>query len=168
MTELYDTDITIPKVIILGIFGNHKVTESDLQENTLNLILQELGQIPNRILIPTEGYSSIYIQSWAESLHIPFQLFQSDWIKNGKIAQILRDDRIQKECTHALVFLSPKSNKLEKLAEKMAKKGKTVFTSSCHTQELQQLCVERPQKKALEPCHKLGKRKEQLFQQYQK
>lgn len=143
MSILDDTDIRIPEVIVLGIFGNHKVTESDLQENTLNLILQELGQIPNRILIPTEGISSIYIQSWAESLRIPFQLFQADWVKNGKIAQILRDDRIQKECTHALVFLSPRSNKLEKMSERLAKKGKIVFTSSCHTQELQQLCVQK-------------------------
>lgn len=162
MPILDDSEIKIPDVIVLGIFGSHKVSESDLQENTLNLILQELGQMPNKILIPTEGISSIYIQAWAETFHIPFQLLHSDWVKNGKIAQILRDDRIQKDCTHALVFLSPRSNKLEKMAERMAKKGKTVFTSSFHTQELQQLCVEDPQKKALEPCHKSDKRTGQL------
>lgn len=158
MSTLEDTEIKIPEVIILGVFGNHKITESDLQENTLNLILQELGQIPNRILIPTEGISSIYIQSWAETLNIPTQLFQADWIKNGKIAQILRDDRIQKECTHALVFLSPKSNKLEKMAEKMAKKGKVVFTSSYCTQELQQLCVQKKHQE-LKEHYKCGNRK---------
>jgi hypothetical protein len=131
--ELYE-----PQVIVVGVFGNtNKVSESDLQENTLTLILQELKRMPDKILIPSEGNSSIYIDSWAEALHIKTQIFQADWARNGKIAQIIRDDRIAKECTHALVFLSQKSTKLEKFAEKLCKKGKVVFTSS-HNQTLTQ------------------------------
>lgn len=133
-----------PSVVVIGIFGNtNKVSEADLQENTLTLILQELGRIPDKVLIPSEGNSSIYIDSWAESLHIKTQTFQADWMRNGRIAAVLRDDRIQKECTHALVFLSSKSTKLEKLAEKLCKKGKTVFTSS-QNQTLTQLEISLP------------------------
>lgn len=128
-----------PQVIVVGVFGNtNKVSEQDLQENTLTLILQELGRIPDKVLIPSEGNSSIYIDSWAEALRIKRQIFQADWARNGRIAQIIRDDRIAKECTHALVFLSQKSTKLEKMAEKLCKKGKTVFTSS-HNQTLCEL-----------------------------
>jgi hypothetical protein len=131
--------IAVPEVIILGIFGNtNKISEQDLQDNTLTLILQELGRPPDKILLPVEGNSSIYIQDWADTLHIKSQAFRSDWSTNGKIAQILRDDRIFKECTHALVFLSQKSDRLSKFAEKMCQKGKTVFTSS-HIQQLTQL-----------------------------
>lgn len=116
---------------VWGIFGqSNKISQKDLQEQVLVPILQELGRIPSRILIPTEGNTSIYLQEWAESLRIQTQIFQSDWVRNGRIAQILRDDRMQKECTHALFFLTAKSSRLEKMAEKLAKKGKVVFTSS--------------------------------------
>ena len=135
--SLNDT-IYEPRVIVLGVFGNtNKISEQDLQENTLNLILQELGQMPDKLLLPSEGNSSIYIDSWAEALHIKTQTFQADWARNGKVAQILRDDRMAKECTHALVFLGQKSTRLEKFAEKLCKKGKVVFTSS-HNQTLSQ------------------------------
>ena len=66
-----DDQIYEPNVIVLGIFGNtNKVSEQDLQDNTLTLILQELGRTPDKVLIPTEGNSSIYIQDWCEALGI--------------------------------------------------------------------------------------------------
>lgn len=166
-----DDEIFEPNIIILGIFGNtNKVSEQDIQDNTLTLILQELGRTPDKVLIPTEGNSSIYIQEWAESLGIKTQSFQSDWVRNGKIAQILRDDRIFKECTHALVFLGQKSTRLEKYAEKLCKKGKIVFTSS-HNQMLIQLEMTHslhPLQKVSERDRKLSKGKEQTLLKYQK
>jgi hypothetical protein len=167
-----DDTLFEPNVIVLGIFGNtNKVSEQDLQDNTLTLILQELGRTPDKVLIPTEGNSSIYIQDWAEALHIKTQSFQSDWARNGKVAQIIRDDRMAKECTHALVFLSQKSTRLEKFAEKLCKKGKMVFTSS-HNQQLTQFemshCEPVRPLKALERARKSGKGKEQTLLKYQK
>lgn len=164
MTTLNDT-IYDPEVVVLGVFGyTNKISEQELQDNTLVLILQQLGRTPDKVLIPSEGNSSIYIQEWVEALHIKSQIFHSDWIKNGKIAQIIRDDRMTKECTHALVFLSQKSTRLEKMAEKMCKKGKVVFTSS-HNQQLTQLEMlhcepSRPPLKALKPSRKLNNGKE--------
>jgi hypothetical protein len=158
-----------PDIIVLGIFGNtNKVSEQDLQDNTLTLILQELGRTPDKVLIPTEGNSSIYIQEWADTLHIKSQAFQADWGRNGKIAQILRDDRIAKECTHALVFLSNKSTRLEKFAEKLCKKGKTVFTS--YNQTLTQLLNEpqQPSQQDSKHARKSNKGKEQTLLKYQK
>ncbi len=175
MSSLQD-EIYEPNVIVLGVFGNtNKVSEQDLQENILNLILQELGRTPDKVLIPTEGNSSIYIECWAESLHIKRQIFQPDWVRNGKIAQILRDDRMAKECTHALVFLQAprakeKSQRLEKFAEKLCKKGKTVFTSS-HNQQLTQLELlhsSQPPLKASEPARKSDRGIMQMWQKYQK
>jgi hypothetical protein len=162
-----------PQVIVVGVFGNtNKVSESDLQENTLTLILQELKRMPDKILIPSEGNSSIYIDSWAEALHIKRQIFQADWARNGKIAQIIRDDRIAKECTHALVFLSQKSTKLEKFAEKLCKKGKVVFTSS-HNQTLTQFEMShcepsQPTLKASKPARKSNIGKGQTLLKFQK
>jgi len=171
--ELYE-----PQVIVLAVFGNtNKISEQNLQENTLTPILQELGRMPDKVLIPSEGNSSIYIQDWCESLHIKIQVFQADWARNGKVAQIIRDDRISKECTHALVFLPAprggvqKSTRLEKVAEKLCKKGKTVFTSS-HNETLTQLemshCEPCHPLKALTPSRKSSTGKGQLLLKFQK
>jgi hypothetical protein len=154
-----DNILETPEIIILGVFGYHnKISEADLYNNTLNLILQELGRVPDKVLIPSEGNTSIYIQEWAESLKISYQIFQADFRKHHKLAWILRDGRIQKECTHALYFLSSKSTKLEKQAEKTAKRGKRVFTSSPCTQELTELVSEKPLM-ASKPSHKSNKGK---------
>ena len=52
--EIYE-----PTPIILAVFGStNKVSEEELQENTLTLILQELERLPDKVLIPTEGNSS--------------------------------------------------------------------------------------------------------------
>jgi hypothetical protein len=139
MSSTLHDSIYEPDVIVLSVFGStNKVSETELQENTLTLILQEIGRTPDKVLLPSEGNSSIYLQDWAESLGMKTQTFYADWSKNGRMAQILRDDRMSKECSHALVFLSQKSNRLEKFAERLTKKGKTVFTSS-HNQTLTQL-----------------------------
>ena len=138
MSSVLNDSLFEPKPFILGIIGHtQKVSEEDLQNQILALLLQEVGRVPDRILLPSEGHSSIYLQAWAEALHIPTQILQADWVRNGKIAQLLRDDRIQKECTHALVFLSPRSTRLEKIAEKIVKKGKVVFTSFCNQNGVQ-------------------------------
>ena len=163
-----DDAIFEPNVIILGVFGTtNKISEKDLQENTLTLLLQEIGRIPDKVLLPSEGNSSIYIQEWAESLHIKTQVFRSDWIKNGRIAKILRDDRIQKECTHMLIFLTDKTAKLEKFSEAQAKKGKTVFTS-CPNQILTHVELQHvPSLPVLKPARKSNKEKGQTLLKFQ-
>jgi hypothetical protein len=156
-----------PSMIILGIFGYHnKVTSTDIQEHTLTPMLQELERLPDIILLPSEGHSSIYVADWAESLHIKTQVFQSDWARNGKVAQRIRDERIQKECTHALIYLSNRSDRLEKYAESLAKKGKIVFTSSSN-QTLQMLTCSEPVKKASTSARKSSKEKVQMLLKFQ-
>jgi hypothetical protein len=169
-----DEEIFTPSMIILGIFGHtNKITEKDLHENTLTLLLQELGRLPDKVLVPAEGNSSIYIQLWAESLGINIQIFQSDWTRNGKVAQIIRDNRINSESTHFLIIL-PESTKiaekLEKFAMKSAKKGKHVFTSSDQTLT----CFEIPscvhEKRAPQnstPVRKSDTKIAQMWQKYQ-
>jgi len=156
-----------PSMIILGIFGYHnKVTAVNIQEHTLTPILQELERLPDMVLLPSEGHSSIYVADWAESLHIKTQVFQSDWTRNGKVAQRIRDERMQKECTHALVYLSSRSDRLEKYAESLARKGKVVFTSSSN-QTLQMLTCSTPLKKASTSARKSSKGTVQTLLKFQ-
>jgi hypothetical protein len=154
-------------MIILALFGYHnKVTSTDNQEHTLTPMLEELGRLPDIILLPSEGHSSIYVADWAESLHIKTQVFQSDWTRNGRSAQRIRDERMQKECTHALVYLSNRSDRLEKYAESLAKKGKIVFTSSSN-QMLQMLTCSEPVKKASTSARKSSKGTVQMLLKFQ-
>lgn len=167
-----DDELYEPDIIILSVFGyTNKISEEDILDNTLTPILGELGRPPDKVLIPTEGNSSIYIQSWTEALKIKTQIFQADWQRNGRMAQILRDDRMFKECTHALVFLSQKSERLEKFAERMTRKGKIVFTSS-HNQTLTQFemmrCEPAVPKGASKPVRKSDIGKGQMLLKFQK
>ena len=121
------------------------MTETQLIQTILTPILQELCRLPDKVLVPNDGDSSMYIQCWAEDLRIPCQTFMADWSKSGKMASVLRDARIQSECTHALVFLSPKSTRYEKLAESMVKhrhNPKTVFTVTYQDCALENLVLE--------------------------
>uniref|UniRef100_A0A6C0KRA8 DUF2493 domain-containing protein n=1 Tax=viral metagenome TaxID=1070528 RepID=A0A6C0KRA8_9ZZZZ len=170
MTSIEEDVLFQPNVIVLGIFGsNNKIKEMELQDNILTVMLQELKQVPDKILLPSEGNSSMYIHAWAEALHIPTQVFQSDWARNGKIAQIIRDDRIQKECTHAFVFPSQRSSRLEKYSEKMAKKGKMVFTADLHNQLLHlEVCPSAPSLPASARARKSSKGTGQTLLKFQK
>ena len=161
-------ELYTPTIIILGVFGyQNKVTVVDIQE-IMTAILQEIERLPDKILIPSEGNSSMYLQDWAESLHIKTQIFQSDWMRNGKMAQRFRDERIQKECTHALVFLSNRSDRLEKYAESLAKKGKIVFTS-CHSLATEnQIVMLSSEVQASTPVRKSGKETGQTLLKFQK
>jgi hypothetical protein len=132
-----------PSVIILGILGIRTVIdESNIIENILTPIVQELGRLPDKVLVPAEGTSSIYIQNWADSLHIRCNRFEADWRTRGKAATIFRDSRIKTEATHLLVFLSPRSTRYEILATNLALRGKTVFTTSYQDLDLEMLEVQ--------------------------
>lgn len=170
MSSVLDDTLFSPDLFILAIFGyNNKISENDLQEKVLLPVLEEIGKIPTKILVPSEGNSSIYIQDWAESLHIKTQIFQSDWMRNGRIAQIIRDDKMVKECTHALYFLSSRSNRLEQTSEKTARKGKTVFTVDSNYM-LTQLEIEPspPPIRASKHAHKSNKEIMPMLLKYQK
>lgn len=143
------------KPIVLGIFGTRTrkaLSERKLLEDVITPILQELGRIPDKVLVPSEGDSSAMIEMWAESLRVPCHSIIADWGRVGKAAVHMRDARIQAEATHALVFISNRSTRYEKLAEQMAtnkRNPKTVFTSSYQDSCLEQLVPSEPQ----QPVH---------------
>jgi hypothetical protein len=159
-----------PIQITLGIFGSRtgkQLSEKLLIQTILTPILQELGRIPDKVLVPYDGDSSMYIQEWADALHIPYQTFTVDWVKSGKSAAVLRDNRIRSECTHALVFLAPRSTRYETLANQMvlAKQSpKTVFTVAYQDCVLEHLVHEEPPLLPAKHGRKSGSEKAPLLQ----
>ena len=131
------------KPIILGILGNStsaKWNRDTISESVMNPILGEIG-LPNTILMPTEGVTSILLQIWSDRHNISSQSIDADWIRLGRRARVIRDGRILKESTHLVFFLGTRSDYYEKIAIREAKRGKQVFTIDSKTLEITQLHI---------------------------
>ena len=115
----------------LGIIGTRtEVDSSKYVDGILTPLLEEWGRVPERVILPAEGGSSIMIGEWAEQLKVPTQIYEADWFRHKRRAKIFRDARIQQESTHFLIFLNKRSNYNETLAERLARSGKSVCTVS--------------------------------------
>lgn len=133
----------------LGVLGCTDAISKDIcYEQILEPILASLESPPSRIILPSEGNSSIYLDSWAETNQIPTDIYTCEWAKLGKRAKIWRDNRIIQESTIFVVFLNKKSNFYETTATRLAKKGHRVFLVTYGTFEVTELVVESPPPKA--------------------
>ncbi len=138
---LDDLPLTRSAPIILGILGQSSAARWTLQTLTDDVcapILEELKRMPEALVLPSDGTTSILFQAWAERQKIAVTPLDADWIRLGRRARALRDSRILKECTHLLVFLGARSDTYEKIALREAKKGKIVFTVDPETFEIVQ------------------------------
>jgi len=128
-TDFEVTDnIKIPEIFIISVFGSRKsINENDLIDKIMTPILENLGRIPERILLPSEGDTSIYLTEWAKSLKIPHQIFDADFRRCGKSAAIVRDGRLEKECTIAIIFQGARTTRYDLLANRLVRRGKRVF-----------------------------------------
>lgn len=133
MSDFTDENAELEKgsPLYLGVIGSRQdIDQIKVQELIINPILQELGRVPDKMILPSEGTSTIFLSDWAEMLKIPTQIYEADWRKHQRRAKIFRDARIQQESTHFIVFLNKRSEFNEKLANRLAKQGKPVFTVS--------------------------------------
>jgi hypothetical protein len=130
------------KPILLGVIGSRTdADQTKLIDTILMPLLQEIGKPPEKLILPEEGLSSIFLSDWAESLKIPHQIYQADWFKHQRRAKIFRDSRIQEESNHFLIFLNKRSEFNEKLATRLARKGNRVFTVTYSDWSLEELIV---------------------------
>ena len=160
-----------PMPLITAFFGcSNQLTEQQLQDDVLIPLLEEWGRIPDEIRVPAEGATSQWIDEWATTMHIPVHVFQADWVQHGRRAQMIREAGMRKGATCAVVFLSTRSDRLEKYAETMARRdGKQVITISTSSSNqmppsvtMTELCVQQlPPPQASVRARKSGKGKEQ-------
>lgn len=128
--------------IYFGILGKtEKATQQRIYEDVLHPLLSEWSRFPDKMIVSSEGTSSALLSIWAERNEIECQVIEADYRKLGRKAGFLRDARIVKECTHLLVVVTPRSDKLQQVAEREAKKGKVVYTVDSTTFELTELIV---------------------------
>lgn len=123
------TKIRISDRVLLGVLGTRSNTRLEDVVATLMAPLVEAWGTPDELLLPSEGDSSIAIQTWAAGLKIPVRLVSCDWASQGRRASMLRDARIQREATHLLLLQGPRSNALSTLATRLSRKGRPVIIS---------------------------------------
>ena len=127
------------KTITLGVLGSSQHSywnQNTISDTILNPILSDTGRLPDAMLLPTDGASSMLLQVWGEKQSIPLTCLDADWAKLGKKARALRDARILKESTHLIIFLGKRSDTYEKIAIRECKKGKVVYTIDTQSKEL--------------------------------
>ena len=130
-----------PQECRLGIIGNRRDIKQDEINEIFGLMLEDIPPIQS-LLVPSDGDLSIYIEQYAEKSKIPIQIFEADWRRDGRRAQIFRDSRIVRESTHYLIFGAPRSQKPLQMAEQLCKKGKSVYYMPHGTMELQSLATD--------------------------
>ena len=130
------------EAFILGILGTRSQIEKDtLYANILQPIIDTIGRKPEQIILPSESISSAYISLWADDMNIPTQSLQADWFRMGRRAKFLRDNSIQQQATHYLIFEAPKSPFYEQMGVRLAKKhpGRVFTVNGSNAPEVSQL-----------------------------
>ncbi len=129
----------LPTKFILGVLGNSSAsfwTMQTIQETLLTPITEEQGKAPEQILLPTDGTTSLLLETWAGKKKVESKVYSADWKVLGRRARAIRDSQIIKESSHLLVFLGGRSDYYEKMAIRELKKGKTIYTVDSKTHEL--------------------------------
>ncbi len=132
--------VRVAQPVWLGILGaRNDMNKTDICEKVLHPIIDTIGKLPEKIIVPSEGNSNLFIGDWAEKQKIPTAQLYADWKRDGKRARVLRDNRIVQEATHLVCVNGPKSDYYEKLGTRWLKKKSGIFVLDFPTQELCQL-----------------------------
>lgn len=144
--------------ILLGVLGNRAdITKSKVQDELLPALLAEFGRTPDHCFLSADGLTSIHVEDWCERNDIPVTAIDADWRVLGRRARAIRDGRIQKESTHFLFFLSPRSDYYLTAATRLAKKGHVVYTYNASDDSLEELVVEPEELKVTKPPKPSGR-----------
>ncbi len=129
--------------LYVGILGKTEgITQEKLIQEVVFPLVSLWGRLPEKLILSSEGMSSILFSIWAERNEVEYQMLEADYRKLGRRAGFLRDSMIVKECTYLLVFLGVRSQKNEEIAMREAKKGKKVYTIHPKTWEITELSCE--------------------------
>lgn len=129
--------------LYVGILGKtESITQDKLSTEIINPLLSLWGRLPDKLIVSSEGMSSVLFSIWAERNEVESQTIEADFRKLGRRAGFLRDAMIVKEATHLLVFLGIRSQKNEELAFREAKKGKKVYTIHPKSWEITEVTYE--------------------------
>jgi hypothetical protein len=165
---MHHRDLSPPRAptmpTVLGIVGTRAdITGPDVAADLLSLIVDDIGR-PTHILLPSEGDSSIHIETWAIKQDIEVACLEADWRRQGRRAKAVRDAQIVTQATHFLIFGGPRSTKPLELAKTLTHKGKKVYYLPYKSWELEEFAPLEKAPKNAETGHKQDKGKGNLRQ----
>jgi hypothetical protein len=134
-------EVPIQKEFVLGILGNSSAnfwSSKTILETLMEPILSEQERAPTKILLPSDGITSVLLETWAGKNKVESKVYSADWKVLGRRARAIRDSQIIKESSHLLVFLGGRSDYYGSLAMRELKKGKVIYTVDAKTHELTQ------------------------------
>jgi hypothetical protein len=114
---------TLSSSIILGILGTSVVYNESHINQLIETIIQLWGK-PVQLILQQTGQAAMFIESWAETNHIPIIPIHPEWSKYGPKACFHVNNKIEKEATHIVIIRSPraKSDKMLIKAEQLSSK----------------------------------------------
>ena len=140
---LFDEKPSRANPLYVGVLGKTEgISQEKLIQEVVFPLLSLWGRLPEKLILSSEGMSSVLFSIWAERNEVEYQMLEADYRKLGRRAGFLRDSMIVKECTYLLVFLGIRSQKNEEIALREAKKGKKVFTIHPKSLEITELICE--------------------------
>jgi hypothetical protein len=109
--------------VIVGILGA-SAAYNEIHMRQLTQTIEQLWGKPDRVLFQQSGYSTMYIDAWAEDNNIPVTIIKPEWTTYGPRACAMVNSRIEKESTHIVIIRSPraKSDKMIQKAEQLSSK----------------------------------------------
>lgn len=138
--NFFDEKPSRAEPLYVGILGKTEgITQEKLIQDVIFPLVSLWGRLPEKLIVSSEGMSSILFSIWAERNEVEYQMLEADYRKLGRRAGFLRDSMIVKECTYLLVFLGVRSQKNEEIAMREAKKGKKVYTIHPKSLEITEL-----------------------------
>ena len=155
------------KTCRLGILGTRQDLTSAEITQLLDLIKEDSGDF-QAIYTPQEGYSSIYVEAYADANSTPHTTFEAEWYKHGRSAKARRDAEIVRHATHFFIFGAPRSQQPLTVARSLLRKNLVVFYLPYGSLELEALEAEsEPTKPSLKEhdrtlCKERGRSQVQL------
>lgn len=138
--NLFDEKPSRAEPLYVGVLGKTEgISQEKLIQEVIFPLLSLWGRIPEKLILSSEGMSSVLFSIWAERNEVEYQMLEADYRKLGRRAGFLRDSMIVKESTYLLVFLGIRSQKNEEIAMREAKKGKKVYTIHPKSLEITEL-----------------------------
>ena len=105
----------------LAVLGTRQDLSKDNITDILNILLENLPSSKklDKIIYPSEGISSIHIETWADNNKYKTESIESDWKLNGKSSRAIRDKQIEQQGKYFLIFVGPRSLHYRQVADRI-------------------------------------------------